>query len=495
MKTYLKVEEDRIRSHQDKSANTVHRSSLLAPRIKAATTNICFLNHFYLKRGYKNVSLKITPVKADGSVSNSLTLQINEPIVYSLNLDELFLDDPAISLYVLEFFSEKNFFIPFPAVMINHIGGNFTNSVHAYNRILNDIFEDESINAIQVEESSIDCVIDDEYDTFFNYVTGPVVSDEDIKIHARSSSSNVTVTVKPDIPRLTNKTFLLSDHVKSSVADFIGSTVSIKQPKQKLFYGRLLCGIVEKNSGAFSANHSFYNSNNAREYFDIGISSRNYPYFEGCLNRIRVYPIMSPSVVSLWLEVRHAGRVFASERKPLESPGLGIVEFDVDSFVESLAVKNVTSFQVMAEASDGRIPTRMNHQLVYGASGGRSKLHSSINVSLRNERMFHPAGKTGLCWGQVLVSNEYDSKVAFCFNSQDGESDEVVVSFYGPNGLLKEFRRLAEPNGSLIFDAANLSDGSAGFIWYFATSKRADLSAYSIHSHKLSCHASGEHSF
>ena len=46
----------------------------------------------------------------------------------------------------IDFFSERNLFIPFSAVIITHVGKNFCNVVHSYNRILNDVFEDDKIN-------------------------------------------------------------------------------------------------------------------------------------------------------------------------------------------------------------------------------------------------------------------------------------------------------------------------------------------------------------
>ena len=41
--------------------------------------------------------------------------------------------------FLIDFFSERNLFIPFPAVIITHVGKNFCNVVHSYNRILNDV--------------------------------------------------------------------------------------------------------------------------------------------------------------------------------------------------------------------------------------------------------------------------------------------------------------------------------------------------------------------
>ena len=47
MKPYLEVEQDRVKSHKFTNKNTVHRSSLMVPRIEGANTSISFLNHMW----------------------------------------------------------------------------------------------------------------------------------------------------------------------------------------------------------------------------------------------------------------------------------------------------------------------------------------------------------------------------------------------------------------------------------------------------------------
>ena len=153
MKLYSEHQKNRVNYHNDSFKNTVHRSSLIAPRINNATTNISFLNHFLIKRNYDEVMLKITSIKHNGRINDSVSILINKPIVYSIYLEALFEKVGDISEYLIEFYSSKNLFIPFPAVMVNHIGEDFINSVHSFNRVLNDIFEDDSITEEQAVES------------------------------------------------------------------------------------------------------------------------------------------------------------------------------------------------------------------------------------------------------------------------------------------------------------------------------------------------------
>ena len=144
MKPFLDVEKNRVSYHKSIKTNTIHRSSLIVPRFDQAVSNISFLNHFLLKRNNKDVVLKITAINDNGVLEDSVSIEINEPIVYSLNLESFFKQASKIKEYLVEFYSDKNLFIPFPAVMVNHIGNEFVNSVHSFNRVLNDVFEDES---------------------------------------------------------------------------------------------------------------------------------------------------------------------------------------------------------------------------------------------------------------------------------------------------------------------------------------------------------------
>ena len=158
MKSYLQVQRDRIKYHSQPFRNTVHRSSLTAPNLKSCDTWISFINHFLLKRNYTSVALKLTAVDKNGDLLDSVTIKIDKPIVYCLNLTNIFSNLKANN-FLIDFFSEKNLFIPFPAVIITHFGKDFCNVVHSYNRVLNDIFEDDSVNKNHVSEASFDLKI------------------------------------------------------------------------------------------------------------------------------------------------------------------------------------------------------------------------------------------------------------------------------------------------------------------------------------------------
>lgn len=493
MKSFLDVEANRVSYHKSSNKNTVHRSSLIVPRFEKATSNISFINHFLLKRNNKDIVLKVTAINDRGMIVDSTSVEINKPKVYTFNLESLFEEVSSVKEYLIEFYSDKNLFIPFPAVIVNHIGVDFVNTVHSYNRVLNDIFEDDKVNQNNVFESSIDVEINQNYDTFFNFATGPFKVKDALQVMLIDEDQNLKI-IPVEMSRLTNKNIYLSEIYRNNKCNL---TLKILQPVQTLFYGRLFAGKINRRTKAFSANHSYYDSSTTEEYFDNGLSSRSYPFFNNCLNKITMYPIMSPSSLDISIEIHDGLRIFTSNSKLLESPSNNPISFDINQLVIESGFTDVSLFRVIATTPTCKIPTRVNHQLIYGANNSPSKLYCSINVSLLNESIYSPQLKTGLIWGQVMINKLYESWLGICFNNNFGSAEEISIDFYGESGLLKTIKQELNPNKSIIFDNNFFKNFNISneFIWYMAKSMRTDLQAESFHYNLNSGNASGEHSF
>ena len=494
MKDYHKVQNDRIKYHAQPYKNTVHRSSLIAPELPNVDTWIGFVNHFLIKRNYKSIALKISAVNNKGDLLDSVTIEVNEPKVYSINLSKLFKEFKAKN-YLVEFFSEKNLFIPFPAVIISHQGKDFCNVVHSYNRIINDVFEDDQINKTQVSESSLDVNINSKYDTFFNLSSGiSSIEKKPLFLSYEKNKQKLSKKIIINIPRLSYKSFSLSKIFKKKLE---GGTIKITQPKQNLFFGRLFAGIINKKTKAFCANHSFYDVSKNREYFSSSQSYRTYPYFTNSVNKITMYPIFSPCKLYLRLKVFNKKKSFLSPKFKFSSNAKSPLTINVNEFVNSKSLKNVTAFTVLAESSNRKIPTRLNHQLIYGQKTNINPLNCSINVSLYNERMFVPKKKTGFAWGQFINSKDYNSKIGFCFGSTEKKSDILNIDFYNSNGKFNSIKKSLNPKESLIIDTNEITKKSDNveFCWYIAKCSRPDLTAYSVHGNITSGNFSGEHNF
>lgn len=502
MKPIRDQETTRRHYHLDATSNTVHRSSLVVPSMTGAKTDISFANHFLFKRGYRDVACRLTSVDSEGRRADSRTIQVTEPRVYAIELDE-FLPGRAES-YLVEFFSAANLFYPFPAVMVNHRNDRFINSVHSYNRVLNDVFEDDEINARWVREASIDVRIDQNTDTFAVFTSGPNPCRGELEVSLRAAGETIERRVPLDLPRLCNREISMRGLFGEEAAPQ-GGVLTIQQPHQRLFYGRMLAGRRCLPDRAFGANHSFYDCSSLEEYWDDGSpSSRVYPLLDDLAARIRLYPIYSPSrlVCSLELLDADARVVKRVDCEPLRSPSSDCLDFSVTDAIVREGLHESASFRFIAQPERGPTPRRINHQVVYEDPAGRSPLAASVAISLKNPNAFVAEGKQGLTWGQCALSADLDSRFGMVLDGADGETESVDLRLIGEHGEVMRKRIDLIAGAAYTVDPAALapelvaSNGERPhYLWYWATCRRPDLSAYSVSRHRVSGHCSGEHSF
>lgn len=126
-----------------------------------------------------------------------------------------------------------------------------------------------------------------------------------------------------------------------------------------------------------------------------------------------------------------------------------------------------------------------------------SKLLCSVNTSLINKKVFIPKHKKGLTWGQIIINDDYESKLGIFFSTNNGSKENVSIDFYGKNGKIDTYDDFLDPKKSIILDNNffNKLKINNQFVWFVAKSKRPDLTANSFHYHKNTGNASGEHSF
>lgn len=499
MKPYKQVEETRRSYHAEPALNSVHRSSLLVAELPGAVTEISFLNHFLLKRKYPKVALRLTGIDAAGQKIESRLHHVTEPRVHTFRLTGSF--SRPIASTIVEFFAAENLFIPFPAVMINHSGPGFLNTVHAYNRALNDVFEDDAINATHTAEASIDVVPLPGLDTFLMFTAGPLGGAGELELELATEARTFKCRMPLKVPRFCSRRILLREAFPDLPAGATG-VLKARQPAQSLFYGRMMVGHLDRN-GCFTANHSYYDSSDVTEYWDDKRDAcRSYPYLAGFDNRLRIYPIMSPGELEFSLTLRGAGGRLLG-RAPvgvLKSPGSRYLDVSVGLLAAGAKVRpdDVESFALTASCGQGRMPTRVNHQMVY-TSGG---LESSINISLVNPNFVPMPDKKGLVWGQMPVGRGLSTILGFTHNSPEGPDDTVEVVFYGAEGELGRVTGPLAAAGALRLDSKDLdpswdelSSESPSYLWYMARSDRRDLSAIAVSRDNSTGHCTGEHSF
>lgn len=500
MKSFKAVEATRRGYHADAARDSVHRSSLLVPVLPAAAAEVSFLNHFLLKRGYPRVGCRVTEIDGEGKRIRASLFQIDAPRAYTLRLSED--GHPDCASFMVEFFAAENLFIPFPAVMVNHRGDGFLNSVHSYNRILNDVFEDDAINSVSQREAAIDVRVDEKASTFLVFSAGQSPCEGALDVRLDHDGRRFERAVPVSVPRFSHRVIGLRE-IFPGLTRMTGGVLTVRQPRQPMFYGRMLVGRAAPD-GAFSANHSYYDSSGVAEYWEDGCpSARLYPFMPGLDNRLRFYPILSPGGLRLAVVPRDTiGRALGRiEAGILESPGGKPIDLSVNDACRAAGIDpaETSAFAVEAAPTEGGTPTRVNHQLVYGSGG----LESSINMSLTNPNVFAPAGKGGFTWGQFPVGEALESCLAITTNGPNGEACDVDLSCYDEGGLVAE-RRLHIPAGAatilkpeeLLPDAVLArAEGGLDYVWFELRAKRPDIYGYAVVRHRRTGHCSGEHSF
>ena len=493
MKSLREVEKTRLDSYMDAQKNSVHRSSLLVPVIPHSEVSISFLNHFLIKRNNPNVGLRITAIGEKGERLLTRLFPINESRVYTFHLQRDFCST-AIS-YLVEFFSSSNIVIPFPAVMVNHRGPDSFSTVHSFNRVLNDIFEDDEINTIQVEEGGIDIAQSPDSSTFFTVFAGQQELRGEVGLRFKNDAGVLTKQLPVTLPRLTHQTFFLKDVFPE--AEHQQGVLLIQQPRQSMFYGRLLVGQAIA-SGDFSANHSYYdNSSVEGEYWDDAKPShRTYPLVAGLSTKLRIYPIQSPSLIEFTIEFKDELGVTLGKSAPfhITSPGVDFLDIDTIDLQSALQIDadQAVAMTLTAQPLNGNTPMRINHQLVFGSSG----LESSINVSMHNFNILHSTDKPRTSWGQLIHSNQFNSWLAL---ANDGAMDsDVEVKIFSESGLVTSFPmsiRQGTCSQLLLSDVLKIPSDQDEFVWYEIESPNFFLTAWTIAQHKTSAHCNGEHSF
>ena len=419
MKKFKEIEATRKKYHRDPKLNPIHRSSLMVPELDDCIAEISFLNHFLIKRNHKKIACIITAIGKDGNKIESRLHHIDQPKVYVFTLTGIV--EKPVSNYMIEFFSPDNLFIPFPAVMVNHRNDKFLNQVHAFNRVLNDIFENDDINKNHVKESSVDLILNDNTDTCLLFTAGPIDCKGSLEIEIDTPSKTHRTVVSLDVPRFGHKKISLRESF-NELPDGVKGIIKAKQPNQLLFYGRLISG-QWRSDKTFSANHSYYDSSTTEEYWDnTEPSEGQYPFFSKFKSRIKIYPILSPSELEiiLYANSNQGKEIFSQKVGKITSPSNEFIDIDVNTTFQNaeIDISTISSFGVRAQAiNDSKIPTRIGHQLIYGAGG----LDTSINILLENPNYFIPEGKKSMKWGQIIVGGGFDSFFGITADSKENK--------------------------------------------------------------------------
>jgi hypothetical protein len=517
MKPFKSVEETRKTYHQFPERNSVHRASAIFPIFDRAHygNNLTFLNHWLVKRGIPEIAARHTIRDADGTRLGQVYSVVDQKKAYSIDLEEVMSsagieDDLRTGSWEVEYFSARNMFIPYPAVVQNVHNDGFVNQVHAYARVLNDFDEDRAVNQMKVSEASVDVVIDEAHDTFVTLINGPVAAKGEKVVFRLADEAGTMETreISYDAAPFETTTLYLSEVFG---ADFgvvrKDRSLTVDQPYLGLFYNRLFAGIVQRGGDrALSANHSYYDNSGVREYFDADPARDRHanmtlPLIPDLPLTARLYPIVSPADLDFHAAYYDAAgdRITLRENiaKMSADGGSEIIEVMLSDLAPGPEATAVDFFVTTPGAG---VPTRITLQVCYGKQG---RLATSINLSMHSPYVFVPEHKVGLNWMAVCGLPDIENRVAICHTSPipDDATHDVRATLYRDQDeevlttdlTLVGHSGFGEELSSLMPGYKEFLGGRNGFI--YLESKSPFLRSLTIQTHSRTGHSAGEHSF
>lgn len=500
VKSFKDVELTRLARNDRPAVNSVHRSSLLVPEIAGSTTEISFLNHFLIKRRYPHVGCRITGVDCNGARVESKLFQVRDPRVYRFNLSELF--ERKASSYHVEFFAAENLFIPFPAVMINHYGKGFINTVHAFNRVLNDVFEADELNRQGVSESGIPVTVGRSVDTLVWLMSGMYGCKGSAELCLSTSGKSFKAGMPVSMSRFGVAPLSVA-RTFPQAGDVSMGLLAVSQPDQSMFFGRLLAARVIDGVG-FTGNHSYYDTKAAEETFDDARPSSQILGYEANLHpRVRFYPEL-PSGCVLNLDVipfdRSGARLAVIACGELHETGLP-VEIEVDDRLASAGVDAalVGSYEVRAAPQTGNTPTRIAYHILQGS--GACEGATIIGLANPNQRISDPS--KGRSWGQLIFGGRFTSALVLAPPRTSEHGTRVKLELFDEKGPVCTREYTIVPNGALTIDPAvefpELGDAQPEtdhrVAWFYVEAEGSGISGYTATSHRSTGLTTIEHTF
>ena len=167
-------------SKSDISPKPTFRSSAIFPMINlpGITSRVLFMGYWILKRNIREIASVVTLRSQEGKVLNRNNMMIQEAKTFRLELKDqlkqagISTEDPFIGSLEIEFFSTVNLVFPFPALVINYYGDQFSTVVHTAQRVYNDFDDMRNNSQTHVPESGFNIYVDDDHEPFLSLING-----------------------------------------------------------------------------------------------------------------------------------------------------------------------------------------------------------------------------------------------------------------------------------------------------------------------------------
>jgi hypothetical protein len=498
------------------------RSSGLFPIYEDADihTRLTFLGYWPLRSKGRDVGIFVTVRDEYGAPVLRKHFNVSAPQVYALDIRELMADSPeripAHGSIEMEVFSSGDLVFPFPAVVLNYYGDNFSTVVHTSQRVFNDAEDAANSLTFRVPEGGFNIYGSQDMEPFVDIINGPNAKDIcDLQCTVSSLSGTQlsgTVSIGALQP-YQRVTFRPGEHfdLPGLLGDKPG-TLTFNHPFTDVF-PRFVVGNRQRSLPGMSISHSIYDMRAVSDYWpspgDEWLhNARMIPAFitGDMFTKLYMYSISSHSLLALDCELfDSAGKLMghAEDVARIDSPTGHMSCLDIGKLADALAVdrSEVHGARVSTRPLDGHdAPARIGGCLDIGHNGRSGRLPTNISFAFIAPNPGRE-GRGSFRWGPLLADNAkaYLSISNSSVLKKNGRSAEASLTVYRSQDDVTLERKLTLPNnGSLLLDTGEGSElhdflsGEAG--WYTVATDNANLNTWYLADNESGI-VGGDHGF
>jgi hypothetical protein len=409
----------------------VFRSSAIFPAFKrkAISTRLLFLGYWMLKRSIQQLSAVVSLRLSDGRLLARSNMTIDKAKCYRIELDDLLhqcnwpfeqLFDGSIEI---EFYSAVGLVFPYPAVVVNYYGPQFSSVVHTAQRTYNDYDDMIKNSETSVPESGFNIFADEFREPFIGLINGPINIDSGTIDFEFLNHGGDLLAYHSNLGRIAPyEALALFPDREVDLREFLGGQAGFCRTRfnVKGIFPRLLIGNWLRNEEGISVTHTYYDCSSAISETDYWTPS-NSDYYPASLmvpvscigkhfTNITFYPIYSPSEIEIGVEFYgQKGNLLGTAKHAtvIKSPGNQIVHLPLKQILDELGIsrKELLAARIIPYTlGKSRMPARVKLGLDLGIAESNMPCNICTNLQPYNPK-FDGKGRS-FKWAPILADQK-----------------------------------------------------------------------------------------
>lgn len=432
MKSYYKHLASRLEYGEtpESTRKPILRSSGIFPVIKNEnfSSRVLFMGYWLLKRNIPEVCITITLRSKEGVILLRKIQTINSTQAFSIELNALLnevnINSDFLGSLEIEFNTTRDMVFPYPALVLEYFGDDFSTCVHTVERIYND-FEDLIENEqSKVPETGFDIYSTKDLSSFVAFVNGPLKNLDGVIDYIVTNSKSEKLKGSFHLGTINayeTKFIKLTEHIprlEIFLDDSFGS-ISINHNFEG-FYPRLLVGNMQNSFPSISFTHSYYDCTSCNSESDFWSriddnfhdSSVYIPLFlkNNFFTDLIVYPNFSPSdfYIQIILHNESGEKIHTLDNFILvKSEESKLFKINFNKIINDLNLdKNtISSAHIITKFLSSHIPSRIKFGLNVGIEKSKSKLPCNVcfNTKIGNPNIDSKPGS--FHWSPIFHKN------------------------------------------------------------------------------------------